>query len=54
MLGPNTVRPRDVSELHQRRARIRRVFEAGDEAAAIAELNALLPGNNKADTCLCR
>jgi predicted RNA-binding Zn ribbon-like protein len=44
VLGPNTVRPRDVTELHQLRARIRRVFEAGDEAAAIAELNALLAG----------
>jgi predicted RNA-binding Zn ribbon-like protein len=42
MLGPNTVGQRDVTELHQLRARIRRVFEAGDEAAAIAELNGLL------------
>jgi predicted RNA-binding Zn ribbon-like protein len=44
MLGPNTVRQRDVTELHQLRARIRRVFEAGDEAAALAELNGLLAG----------
>jgi len=44
MLGPNTVGGRDVAELHQLRARIRRVFEASDEAAAIAELNGLLAG----------
>ena len=44
MLGPNTVHERDVAELHQLRARIRRVFEASDEAAAIAELNGLLAG----------
>ncbi len=44
MLGPNTVRQRDVTELHRLRARIRRVFEAGDEAAALAELNGLLAG----------
>lgn len=44
MLGPNTVRQRDVTELHQLRARIRRVFGAGDEAAAVTELNALLAG----------
>ena len=42
MLGPNTVSQRDVTELHQLRARIRRVFEASSEAAAIAELNRLL------------
>ncbi|MGO9352160.1 MAG: CGNR zinc finger domain-containing protein [Mycobacterium sp.] len=42
MLGPNTVRQRDVTDLRQLRARIRRVFEASDEAAAIAELNGLL------------
>lgn len=44
MLGPNTVRQRDVTELHQLRACIRRVFEAGDEATALAELNGLLAG----------
>ena len=44
MLGPNTVHERDVAELHQLRARIRRVFEASDEDAAIAELNGLLAG----------
>jgi predicted RNA-binding Zn ribbon-like protein len=42
MLGPNVVRERDVTELHQLRARIRRVFEADDESAALAELNGLL------------
>jgi predicted RNA-binding Zn ribbon-like protein len=42
MLGPNTVRQRDVTELHQLRTRIRRVFEASDEAAALTELNGLL------------
>jgi len=42
MLGPNTVGERDVAELHQLRTRIRRVFAAGGEPAAIAELNALL------------
>jgi predicted RNA-binding Zn ribbon-like protein len=42
MLGPNSVSQRDVTELRQLRARIRRVFEAGDEAAALAELNELL------------
>jgi predicted RNA-binding Zn ribbon-like protein len=44
MLGPNTVHQRDVTELHHLRARLRRVFEAGDEAAALAELNGLLAG----------
>jgi predicted RNA-binding Zn ribbon-like protein len=42
MLGPSTVSQRDVTELHQLRTRIRRVFEAGDETAALAELNGLL------------
>ena len=42
MLGPNSVSQRDVTELRQLRARIRRVFEAGDEGAALAELNELL------------
>lgn len=42
MLGPSTVRQHDVTGLHQLRARIRRVFEASDEAAALAELNGLL------------
>jgi predicted RNA-binding Zn ribbon-like protein len=42
MLGPNIVSQRDVIELHQLRARIRGVFEAADEASAIAELNRLL------------
>ena len=42
MLGPNTVGQHDVTELHQLRARIRRVFEASDETVALAELNALL------------
>jgi predicted RNA-binding Zn ribbon-like protein len=44
MLGPNTVRQHDVTELHQLRARIRRVFEASNEAAALDELNGLLGG----------
>ena len=44
MLGPNSVRQGDVTELHQLRARIRRGFEASDETAAIAELNGLLAG----------
>ena len=44
MLGPNTVGQRDVTELHQLRSRIRRVFEADNEATAIAELNGLLAG----------
>jgi predicted RNA-binding Zn ribbon-like protein len=44
MLGPNAVRQHDVTELHQLRARIRRVFEASDEAAALDELNGLLSG----------
>ena len=42
MLGPTSVSQRDVTELRQLRARIRRVFEASDEAAALAELNGLL------------
>jgi predicted RNA-binding Zn ribbon-like protein len=42
MLGPNTVHPDDVTELHQLRRRIRRVFEARDETTALAELNGLL------------
>jgi len=42
MLGPNSVSQRDVAELRLLRARIRRVFEAGDEAAALTELNGLL------------
>lgn len=47
MLGPNTVGPGDVTELHQLRNRIRAVFEAADKAeykAAAAELNGLLAG----------
>ena len=44
MLGPNTVRQCDVTELHQLRARIRRVFGASDEATALGELNGLLAG----------
>lgn len=42
MLGPNSVSERDVTELRQLRARIRRVFEADDEAVVLAELNELL------------
>ena len=44
MLGPNIVRQRDVTELHELRARIRRVFEASSEAVALAELNGVLAG----------
>lgn len=42
MLGPNSVHQRDVRDLQELRARIRRVFEAADEAARIEELNSLL------------
>jgi predicted RNA-binding Zn ribbon-like protein len=44
MLGASTVSHRDVTELHDLRARIRRVFEASDEPTALAELNELLAG----------
>jgi predicted RNA-binding Zn ribbon-like protein len=42
MLGPNTVRKRDVRELHELRSHIRAVFDAPEEAVRIAELNRLL------------